>query len=252
MSKFLITGVSSGIGRALTKELILRGETVWGIARRQDLLKSLSKELDSKNFIYTVMDQTHHQEWQSLVNFFKRKKFTPNIIIFNAAISQNDLLDGINLAALENMLDVNFLGIIRGIKSLLEIVKPKTQFIAISSFSSLKGSGLEGIGYAASKAALSVGFESLHQKYKDMGIIFKTIYFGPINSGMGPFRKNVPFILSENQAVKCIIDSTKSNRGQFFYPKNIFFIFKIIKLLPSDIYFKILTKMESIHSKLKK
>lgn len=39
MDRILITGVSSGIGRALTKRLIADGQTVWGIARRQNLSK---------------------------------------------------------------------------------------------------------------------------------------------------------------------------------------------------------------------
>lgn len=249
MTKYLITGVSSGIGRTLTKELINRGGTVWGIARREKLLKTLKKEIGSRQFIYTVMDQTKNQSWQSLVRQFKKRRFNPEIIIFNAAISKNDLRDGINIAILENIIEVNFLGVMRGINNLLPLIKPSAQIIGISSFSALKGSGVEGVGYAASKAALSIGFESLYQKYKNKGIIFKTIYFGPINSGMGSFKKNVPFILSENQAVKFIINSIKGKQGQYYYPRSIFFAMKLIKLLPSSVYFKILSIMESSHSR---
>ncbi len=56
MKNVLVTGVSSGIGRILTKKLIDQGFRVWGIARREDLLKSLKKELRSKNFFYLVVD----------------------------------------------------------------------------------------------------------------------------------------------------------------------------------------------------
>jgi len=253
MSKFLITGVSSGIGRALTKKLISSGESIWGIARRENLLKDLKRELgNSSNFEFTTIDQAKINNWYSLVKKLKRRKYIPEIIIFNAAISKNDLKYGIEIEALEEMMEVNFLGVMRGISALLPLVKPGTQFITISSFSALKGSGSEGIGYAASKAALSIGFESLYQKYKNKGIAFKTVYFGPINSGMGPFKKNIPFVLSEKQAVKYIISSTKISKGQFFYPRSIFLIFKIIKLLPANIYFKILSKMESLHLKLGK
>ena len=253
MRKYFITGVSSGIGRALTKKLVIMGETVWGIARRKHLLKELKKELNNTpKFIYTTMDQAENNSWHSLIRSFVRRKFVPEIIIFNAAISQNDLQSGIKIETLKKIMEVNFLGVIQGINAILPMAKPGTQFITLSSFSALKGSGTEGIGYAASKAALSIGFESLYQKYKDKGIIFKTIYFGPISSGMGPFKKNVPFILSENQSIKFIIDSIKSNKGIFYYPRSIFFIFKIIKLLPANIYFKILSQMESIHIKLKK
>lgn len=250
MKQYFITGVSSGIGRALTKKLILEKQIVWGIARREQLLKDLKIELNnSANFTYSPMDQTDKSCWKSLIKKFKERNFIPQIIIFNAAISQNDLINGIEIGVLEKTMEINFLGIMRGIHNLLQFAKPGTQFIAISSFSALKGSGVEGIGYAASKAALSISFESLYQKYKNKGILFKTIYFGPINSGMGPFEDNTPFILSENQAVKHIINSTKSNKGYFFYPQIIFLIFKLIKLLPANIYFRILSKMEAIHLK---
>ncbi len=251
MTKYLITGVSSGIGRSLTKKLIQKGGVVWGIARREELLKSLKKELlDNSSFIYSLADQAKDKDWKLLVEQFKRKKFIPHVVIFNAAFSENDLEKPINLSSLEKMVEVNFLGVMRGINHLLPIVKNNTQFIAISTFSALKGSGVEGIGYAASKAALSIGFESLYQKYKNKGLMFKTIYFGPINSGMNPFKGGIPFILSEKKAVELIINSINSNKGQFFYPKTIFLIFKLIRLLPPNIYFKILSRMERFHQKL--
>lgn len=250
MKRYFITGISSGIGRALTKKLILDGHIVWGIARREEFLKDLKKELgNSKNFIYTPIDQTRKNCWDTLIKKFKERNFVPQIVIFNAAILQKDLTNGIDIKVFEKLMEVNFLSVIRGVRSLLPLAKTGTQFIAISSFSALKGSGTEGIGYAASKSALAIGFESLHQKYKDKGILFKTIYFGPVNTGMGPFKDKTPFILSENQAVKSIINSIKSNKGHFFYPKTIFLVFKLIKLMPANIYFRILSKMESIHLK---
>jgi len=44
-SRVLITGVSSGIGRELTKQLVVEGDSVWGVARRKELLINLKKEL---------------------------------------------------------------------------------------------------------------------------------------------------------------------------------------------------------------
>lgn len=249
---YLITGVSSGIGRALTKKLVGSGNTVWGTARRKELLVDLKKELhNSPRFIYTAVDQGKENDWKLITRSFKGKKIFPQVIIFNAAVSENDLESYINLKSLEKTFEVNFLGIMRGVNNLLPIVKTNSQFIAISSFSALKGNSSESIGYASSKAALSIAFESLHQKYKEHGIIFKTIFFGPINSGMSPFKKGVPFALSEDKAVESIINAVKSKEVHHYYPKSIFFIFRLIKLLPSSLYFKILSRMDSIHLKFK-
>ena len=56
MKNVLITGVSSGIGKALTKLLLTKGFRVWGIARRKELLLELKKELHSDKFIFTAAD----------------------------------------------------------------------------------------------------------------------------------------------------------------------------------------------------
>lgn len=251
MNKFLITGVSSGIGRALTKNLIAMNYFVWGIARREDALKQLKKQVGSRKFTFSVMDQASDKHWIALIKRLKKRGFIPNVIIFNAAVQKLDLDENIDINNLKHTLNVNFLGIMKGIQSLLPLIKAGSQIVAISSFSAFKGSRVEGVGYAASKAALSIGFESLHQYFKKKGILFKTIFFGPINSGMGPFKK-APFIISEKKAVQFIIKSLYGKQGQYYYPKTIFFVMKLIKLLPSSIYFKILSMMEYLHQKLQK
>ena len=135
-----------------------------------------------------------------------------------------------------------------GIKVLVKTAGPNTEFIAVSSSSALKGSGIEGIGYPSSKAALSIAFESLPQKYQGK-YIFKTIYFGPINSGMSPFKKNSFFMLSEKQAVEKIIQASLGKKVVYYYPAVLFFILKIVKLFPSKIYFYLLSQMEGFHKK---
>lgn len=249
MGKFLVTGVSSGIGRALAKKLVIEGNVVWGVARRENLLKELKKELkNSSKFSYFVMDVSKSESWKKLVGQIEKDGFIPDAIIFNAAIMGNDLASDLDLESTKKMFAVNFFGTLEGVKDLLRILKPGTQFIAISSSSALKGSSLEGIGYPASKAALSIAFESLHQKFKSK-YSFKTIYFGPVNSGRGPYKNDSLTILSEERAVKKILCALKGKQVIYCYPKLLFFILKVIKLLPSSIYFNILTMIENYHKK---
>lgn len=250
--KILVTGVSSGIGRALIKRLVKEGNFTWGIARREELLKNLQKEIGERNkFYYSLMDVSISDNWQKLIDAMKKKKFTPDIIVFNAAINSNDLSGGLNSTATREIFNINFLSIMEGIESLMKFVKPHTQFIAISSLSALKGSGVEGVGYPASKAALSIAFESLHQRYKGQHH-FKTVYFGPVASGMGPFKKTWPIILSEDQAVKAIIKAIKSKQAIHYSPTFLFLVLRVMKVLPPSLYFFILSRIEQLHLKLAK
>lgn len=251
ISKVLITGVSSGIGRALTKKLILNGHNVWGIARRKELLETLEIQVkNNSSLIVSSIDIAKTDSWSKLCFDLQREKFIPNIIIFNAAVNESDL-NPLNPKLTKEIFNVNFFSIIIGVKYLLHFVKRGTQFIVISSLSALKGSGVEGIGYPASKAAISVAFESLQRKFGNK-YSFKTIYFGPIAAGMGPFKKVLPVILSEEEAVEKIIKVMKSKQIIHYYPGSIFFTLKMIKFFPSNIYLDVLSKLETLHLKLKK
>lgn len=244
MKRFLITGVSSGIGRALAKDLVLGGNEVWGIARRKELLQSLDDELRGRGkFCYSVADVAREKDWENLITKMSREKYFPEVVIFNAAIYKPDLEKGLEVKLIKETFAVNFFGIIQGLEFLLDFVKRKTQFLAISSLSALKGSAIEGIGYPASKAALSVAFESFHQKYGGK-FTFKTLYFGPIATGMSHFEKSSLFVISESRAVKAIEECLVNNKEISYYPWFLFLVIKLMKLLPSNIYFSLLSKIE--------
>lgn len=242
--KILITGVSSGIGRVLAKKQIALGNIVWGVARRRDLLEDLSKEIRTKNFHYTVLDLSKNHSWEILISKMKIKKFIPDVIVFNAAIYQNDLYDNIDTNLTRKIFETNFFSVLNGINHLIKFTKKDSQFILISSSSALKGNNLEGIGYGASKAAISLAFETLYQKYKDR-FIFKTIYFGPVDTGMSPFMSRRFLFVSKDKAADFIHTAIGAEKIFYEKPKIIFLTLKFIKLFPNNLYFKILSIFKS-------
>ena len=132
MKNVLITGVSSGIGKALTKLLLTKGFRVWGIARRKELLLELKKELHSDKFIFTAADIKAENFWENLIKEFNKKNFIPQEVVFNAAVNENDLVDGINLEKTREMMEVNFFSILRGVEIIIKNYPKKLHFIAIS------------------------------------------------------------------------------------------------------------------------
>ena len=244
MKRFLITGVSSGIGRTLAKDLVLKGNEVWGIARRKELLQELSYELkNSGRFFYSVADVSQEDDWKQLITEMSQKEYHPDTIIFNAAILKPDLNKDIHIGLLQETFSVNFFGVIQGIGLLLDYVKKKTQFLAISSLSAFKGSAIEGIGYPASKAALSIAFESLYLKYKNK-FIFKTLFLGPVAGGVNHFKKPSFFVASEERTAQKIEQCLNKSNEIIYFPWLYFFIMRILKLFPAEVYFKLLSTKE--------
>lgn len=249
MKNVLVTGASSGIGNTLTKELIKKGFRVWGIARRKKLLEELKNELEGNSFSYVVADVSKQLFWSSLISKMKRQDFVPDIIIFNAGIHENDLKDGIDLEKLHKIMEVNFFSILKGVKLLSETFQSKLHFITLSSTSAFKGNHEEGIGYAASKGALSIAFESLFQKYVNSRICFTTIFLGPVHGGMIRFAKVPPLTLTLDQVAEYILKSMKEKKAFYYYPKMVFIILNIMRMLPNPVFFRIWTWMQKPYTK---
>jgi len=253
MANYLITGVSSGIGRALTKRLIGEGHRVMGIARRNEHLQELKVELNNnQNFSFITIDLAQETAWKDITGRLAQDKFMPNIVIFNAAIFEKDYLSRkLDFIQMRKSFEINFFSIIKGFETLIDIVKPKTQFIFISSSSAFKGSGAEGIGYPASKSALSTAFESLYQKYKRK-YRFKIIYFGPIKTDMLPSASRLTPILSPDQAVEKIVRVIQAYRVINYAPGILFLFLRFIKVLPDYLYLTILSLIDILHFKSSK
>jgi len=250
MANYLITGVSSGIGRELATTLVKQNHRVFGIARRKELLQSLKSETGKSNrFDFLDVDIALEGAWGKIITAMVKNKFSPDVIVFNAATFEKDYLGKeLDLSQTRKTFEVNFFSIISGFEETIKVANPNTQFIFISSSSALKGSGAEGVGYPASKAALSVAFESLYQKYRGKHQL-KLIYFGPIHTDMLPFKSQFTPVLSKAQAVKKIIQTVQSHQAIIYYPSILFLFLKAIKLLPVSIYLTILNQIDILHIK---
>jgi len=237
MKKILITGASSGIGRTLAKKLIPYSQ-VWGVARRKEPLLALKKECGRNLFVSSV-DISKESAWKKLVNNLKRSNFIPDIVIFNAGINDDDLKENIILEKTKKIMDTNFYGPLYGLRLFLPLVKPQTQFIAISSFSAFRRNFSPGLGYAASKSALTLAFESLHHKYKSK-FIFKTIFFGPIKTPMTKFAKYPPLVKTADEAAEFIIKAIESTKSNYYFPRSVYYILSILRLMPMSLHEKIM------------
>lgn len=244
MKNVLLMGISSGIGNTLTRLLIKKDFKVWGVARRKNLLNQLDKELRSKNFYYTIYDITENSFWNHLIRMLHKKKFIPDIIIFNAALNENDLSNSIDLDKLRRIMEVNFFSVLKGVKLITENYNNKLHFIVISSTSAFKGNYKEGIGYAASKGAISIAFESLFQKYFNSKIKFTTIFLGPVKTNMIRFAKAPPFTLTTDQVAEYILKAINQKKSFYYYPRIIFVFLRIMRLFPNHFFYKVWTIMQ--------
>lgn len=159
----IITGGSSGIGKALAEVFGQNGSKILITGRNKEELFKVVKELQSKGitiegFPSDVSIAADNQLMaMEAVKLFGRI----DILINNAGISMRALFEEVDLDVVRKVMDINFYGVLYATKYCLpEIKKNSGSIIGISSIAGYRG--LPGrTGYSASKFALNGFLEVL-------------------------------------------------------------------------------------------
>ena len=160
----IITGASSGIGRACAYEYAKKGDSVVIAARNLDKLKKLETELIGlgAKVLSVGFDITKDEDRKRLIAQTVAEFGRIDLLINNAGISQRSLAKETILDVDRQLMEVNFFGTTALTKDALQhMIKAKSGHIAvISSVVGKFGFPLR-TGYSATKHALHGYFESL-------------------------------------------------------------------------------------------
>ncbi|MEA1873520.1 MAG: SDR family NAD(P)-dependent oxidoreductase, partial [Bacteroidota bacterium] len=107
----VITGASSGIGKALAKEYAQHGFNVVMAARSTDKLKTLADDLSESTSVLSVTtDVTKEIDCKQLIEKTIAKFGRIDILINNAGISMRATFLDMELKVMQQVMDVNFWG----------------------------------------------------------------------------------------------------------------------------------------------
>lgn len=157
----IITGASSGIGKALAIRLLEQGAQVSVCGRNQEKLNELSRAIKHPNLFIVQADVSIESDCAKLIDETIKKFGKINVLINNAGISMRALFQEVDLAVLRQSMDINFWGTVYCTKyALPHILKTKGSILGISSIAGYKGLPCR-TGYSASKFAMQGFLESL-------------------------------------------------------------------------------------------
>ncbi len=227
-----VSGVSSGIGEALVRALVTRGDRVWGIARREEKLKEIQTLFSNGDFLYSACDVTRESQVQATLSAMEKSGFHPDVAVLNAGINEPDLLPEYDHDRYRQVLETNLFGVMVWVKGFLPTFRQRGagQFVAISSISAFLTND-RGAGYSASKAALTSSFVSLRKRYARSGITFTTFHFGPIRTPMWK-RGWFPMILSPEEASRRILRAIDRKEKVVDCPLPLGFAARATQLVP--------------------
>jgi short-subunit dehydrogenase len=169
----IITGASSGIGKALAIEFASRGANLVVAARQYVALCELTESLIKQYNIQAVAVQCDVSNEEDCSYLIKQTILTFNridVLVNNAGISMRALFNDVDLSVLKTIMDVNFWGTVYCTKyALPHIQKTQGSIVGVSSVAGYKG--LPGrTGYSASKFAMNGFLDALRIENLKTGV----------------------------------------------------------------------------------
>ncbi|NIG55305.1 SDR family oxidoreductase [Chitinophaga sp. Cy-1792] len=166
----VITGGSSGIGKALVAEMLHNGAQVAVCGRKQSALEALQNELGTKDIFTYVADVSIEADCQAFIEAVTAKFGKIDILINNAGISMRALFRDLDLSVLKSLMDINFWGTVYCTKfAYPAILASKGTIVGVSSIAGYRGLPAR-TGYSASKFAMQGFLEALRTENLRTGV----------------------------------------------------------------------------------
>jgi NADP-dependent 3-hydroxy acid dehydrogenase YdfG len=121
LKSVIVTGASSGIGRASTVRLVQAGYRVFGLARSYNRLSELSQELPAGSYVPVEFDVTKPETFGPIVDRIAAKGQIFGLVN-NAGYVEPGAIEDITMASLRIQFETNFFGLIGLTKQVLPLM----------------------------------------------------------------------------------------------------------------------------------
>ena len=205
----LITGASSGIGRALALEFAARGYHLGLAARRLDLLAQLRDEVQSRYpdparcIEIVALDVDHSATLAPTLRPLFAALGTVDIVVVNAGVNRLTPVGRGGLAQAAQLIQTNLIGAIATSEAAIEhfLAQGRGQLVGISSLASLQAIPKQG-AYCASKAGFSMYLDAARVELKRKNIAVCRILPGVVLTEIMPKMEKYPFAVTAEQAAR--------------------------------------------------
>jgi len=235
----LITGASSGIGRALGIELAKKGASVGLLARRREVLAEVVKEIEARGgrALALPADVCHADQVKAAACELRRKFGYIDVLVANAGIGGTTYAVDLCEKEVAQLIRINILGVVNSVTAVMPhmINRGSGHLVAISSLAAYRGLP-KSAAYCASKAGVSALFESLRIDLMNTGVEVSIIHPGFIKTPLTAGRKRMPYLMELDDAIQKIIWAIEKRKKSYAFPWQLAAIVRACILLPNAIY----------------
>ncbi len=178
----IITGASSGFGKATAEMLSKKGYTVYGLCRRQ---------MQDSTIKYRQCDVRNRENIRTVVEQIVAEQGRVDVLINNAGMGIGGALELATEEEIDLQMGTNFMGCVNMCQAVLPYMRRQRagKIINLSSIGGLMGLPYQGF-YSASKFAIEGFTEALSAEVRGFGIRVCMVEPGDFATGFTGSRKN--------------------------------------------------------------
>ena len=187
----VVTGASSGIGRATAEALARRGASVVLSARRADLLEDIAVGIESDGGRAAPMacDVSEWPQVEGLAQRVRDQFGRCDILVNNAGVPGGGRFADLSIEDLERVIRINYLGVLYGTKAFLPMMVEAGRGHIVNVASLAGRFALPGAAvYTSTKHAVVALSEALHFELSPLGVQVTVVNPGTVATEGFPHR----------------------------------------------------------------
>ncbi len=244
----LVTGASSGIGRALSRRLAARGTHVVLAARRASLLEEQRAEIVGSGGLASVLE-LDVGDTASVVEALARvddELGGLDLVIANAGVGLNRDAKALGWEHVEPVMRVNVLGAMATLTALLPrmVARGRGHLVGVSSLAQYRGLPTSA-AYSASKAAVSTFLEGLRVDLRGTGVAVTDIRPGFVRTPiLDESVRDLPYVMDLEPAVDIVLRAIDRRQAVCAFPFPLAQLAAASRALPNAVYDRLIKRLQ--------
>ena len=247
----IVTGASSGIGRALAEHLSGRGAKLGLLARRRELLAELARSIcaGGAEAAFAAADVVDLPGVLAAVRALEDQLGPCDVLIANAGIYRKTDVRKFDPAEANRVIATNVQGVINSFAAVLPGMTERRRghLAAVGSIAGMLGLPAAG-AYSASKAAVVTLLESLRVDLYPLGVKVTAVCPGFVDTPMltDQERATRKDLLGAAETARRISRAIERGRAEYWFPWRTRLLAATARLLPPGLYCRIMARVPAM------